>query len=134
MWLTPSAITTAAGYGSRRLMRNCASGRDEPRRERGASRVAAVLAEQVQLLLHRAIRETEQHRILLGLVGDPLPARHHEQVPRAPLESLFADPRPAAAFDRREYRGVGGAIARGLESLRQQLNESADGRHREIAG
>src|SRR5713226_5708603 len=96
--------------------------------------IAAVFAEQIELLLHRAIGETEQHRVLVGLVGDPLPARHHEQVARTPLESLFADPRPPLAFDRGEYRGVGRAIARGLETLRQQLDEGADGRHRKIAG
>src|SRR5713101_5236165 len=98
------------------------------------SRVAAVFAEQIELLLHRAVGETEQNRILLGLVGDPLPARHHEQVARAPLESLLADPRTTLALNCREYRGVGGAIARGLETLRQQLDEGADGRHREITG
>src|SRR6266849_5528522 len=83
------------------------------------SRVAAVFAKQVQLLLHRTIRETEHHRIFVGLVGDPLPARHHEQVARTPLESLLADPRTTLAFDRGEYRGVGRTIARGLEALRQ---------------
>ena len=66
-------------------------------------------------------------------MGDPVPARHHEQVARAPLESLLADPRTPLAFDRREHRGIGRAIARGLETLRQQLDEGADGRHREIA-
>src|SRR6266849_9210575 len=78
------------------------------------SRVAAVFAKQVQLLLHRTIRETEHHRILVGLVGDPLPARHHEQVARTPFESLLADPRAPLAFDRREHRGVRRTIARGF--------------------
>src|SRR5450631_3608254 len=98
------------------------------------SRVAAILAEQVELLLHRTIGEREQHRVRVGLMRDPLPARHHEQVARAPVEGLLADPRASAPFDRREHRRVGGTIARGLESLRQQLNEGADGRHSEIAG
>src|ERR1700716_508633 len=70
------------------------------------SRIAAIFAEQIQLLLHRAIGKTEQHRIRVGLVGDPLPARHHEQVARAPFEGLLADPRAALAFDRREHGGV----------------------------
>src|SRR5258705_10161576 len=86
------------------------------------SRVAAVFAEQVELLLHRAVGEAEQNRIIVGLVGDPVPARHHEQVARTPLKGLLADPRAALALDRREYGGVGRAIARGLESLRHQLD------------
>src|SRR5271163_4847427 len=81
--------------------------------------IPSVLPEQIELLLHRTIRETEQHRVGVGLVGDPLPARHHEQVARAPLEGLLADPRASLAFDRTKYRGVGGAIARGFESPRQ---------------
>ena len=67
-------------------------------------------------------------------MGYPLPARRHEQIARAPLKRLLADPGAAAALDRGEYGGVGGTIARGLETLRQQLDEGADGRHREIAG
>src|SRR3569833_848522 len=93
------------------------------------SGVAAILAKQIELQLHRAIREAEQHRILIGFVGHPLPTRHHEQVARAPVKRLFADPRPTLAFDRREYGGIRGTIARGLEALRQQLDERADGRH-----
>src|SRR5437763_15768137 len=84
------------------------------------SRVAAVLAEQVELLLHRAVRKTEQHRIRVRLVRYPAPARHHEQIARAPLKSLVADTGAALAFDRGEHGGVGGAIARGLETLGQQ--------------
>src|SRR5665213_2081683 len=98
------------------------------------SRVAAIFAEQIELLLHRTIREAEQHRILAGLVGDPAPARHDEQIARAPFESLVADPASAMALDRGEHGGVGRTIARGLETFRQQLDEGADGRHREIPG
>src|SRR5665213_177774 len=86
------------------------------------SRVAAVLAEQVELLLHRTIREAEQHRILAGFVGDPAPARHDEQIARAPLKGLVADPAAAMALDRGEHGGVGRAVARGLETFRQQLD------------
>src|ERR1700722_4300394 len=80
--------------------------RDDERLKSAYSRIAAVFAKQIQLLLHRAIRKAEQHRILLGLVGDPLPAWHHEQVARTPLEVLLADPRTALAFDGGEDRGV----------------------------
>src|SRR5260370_13748117 len=102
--------TGAGGYGSRR---------SPGRRELGAasSRISAVFAEQIELLLHRAIGKTEQHGILIRLVGDPLPAWHHEQIARTPLEGLLADPRTSTAFDRRDYRGVGRAVARGLEAL-----------------
>src|SRR5262245_61098756 len=103
-------------------------------RERQRSSVAAVLAEQVELLLHRTVRKTEQHRIRVRLMRDPAPARHHEQIARAPLKGLVADAGAALAFDRSEYGGVGGAIARGLETLRQQLDEGADGRHGVVAG
>src|ERR1700749_1572480 len=50
--------------------------------------VTAVLAEQVELLLHRAVGEGEQHGVLVRLVGDPVPAWHHEQIARAPFEGL----------------------------------------------
>src|SRR6185295_20169790 len=53
--------------------------------------VAAIFPEQIQLLLHRAVRETEQHRILIRLVRDPAPARHHEQIAGTPLKRLVAD-------------------------------------------
>src|SRR3974390_1463665 len=99
-----------------------------------ASRVAAILAEQVELLLYRAVGETEQNRIGVGLVGHPVPARHHEEVARAPFEGLLADPRASPAFDGGEHGGIRRAVARGAESLRQKLDEGADGRHREIAG
>src|SRR5947209_16533442 len=101
---------------------------------RKASGVAAVFPKEIEFLLHMAIREAEQNRILVGFVRDPLPARHHEQIARTPLKGLFANPRASLAFDRREYRGVGGTIARRLEAFRQQLDEGADGRHRKIAG
>src|SRR6204780_5818548 len=97
--------TDAGGYGSR------LGGRDDDK-----SRIPAIFPEQIELLLHRAIGETEQHGILVRLVGDPLPARHHEQVARAPFKTLLADPRAALALDRGEHRGVRGAITRGLES------------------
>ena len=67
-------------------------------------------------------------------MGDPLPARHHEQIARTPLEGSAAQPGAAMAFDHRKRGGVGGAIARGLKSLRQQLDEGADGRHCKVAG
>src|SRR6266581_2491223 len=69
-------------------------------REPNGSGVAAVFAKQVELLLHRAIRETEQHRILVGLVGNPLPARHHEQVARPHSKvcsPILEWPRPSIA-------------------------------------
>src|ERR1700722_11940361 len=94
-------------------------GHDEGWREAIPSGVAAILAEQVELLLHRTIREREQHGIRVGLVRDPLPARHHEQVAWSPFEGLIADPRATLAFDRREHGGIGRTIARGPETLRQ---------------
>src|SRR5260221_4595256 len=36
---------------------------------RQGSRVAAILAEQIELLLHRTVGEAEQHRIRIRLVG-----------------------------------------------------------------
>src|SRR5882672_9435853 len=127
MWLMPSAKRrpVVMGPGVRW---------DDERLWSVTSRVAAVLAEQIQLLLHRTVGETEQHGILIRLVGDPLPARHHEQVARAPLKSLVADPCAALALDRGKYRGVGRTIAGSLETLRQQLDEGSDRRHRKIAG
>src|SRR4051794_13342589 len=67
-------------------------------------------------------------------MGDPVPARDDEQVAGTPLKGLIANARPSLTLNRRENAGVGGSIARSLESLRQQLDEGADGRHREIAG
>src|ERR1700744_4277855 len=104
---------------TRPQMRNCASGNLEILRcalahrssmlriapERRSLRVAAVFAEQIELLLYRTVGEAEQHRILVGFVGHPLPARHHEQVARAPFEGLLADPGAPLAFDRREHGG-----------------------------
>src|SRR6267142_2651391 len=103
MWLTPSANRDLWSWVP-------AQGRDD-----GISRIPAIFAEQIELLLHRAVGEAEQHGVRLGLVGDPLPARHHEQVARAPFERLLADPRAPLAFDRGEYGGVGCAIARGFK-------------------
>src|SRR5450759_4558842 len=74
------------------------------------SSIAATFAEQIELLLHGSVRETEQHRIFVSLVGDPLPARHHEQVARTPFEGLIADPRTSLALDRREHGRIGCAI------------------------
>src|SRR6185312_10023425 len=83
------------------------------------SRVTAIFPEQIQFLLYRTVGEREQHRVGVGLVRDPAPARHHEQVARAPFEHFVANACAALAFDRGEHGGVGRAIARGLETLRQ---------------
>src|SRR5215212_659317 len=70
----------------------------------------AVLAPQVELLLHRAVGEGEQHRVTLGAVLDLGPARHDEVVALLPAESLVADHALARALDHREHRAVGAAI------------------------
>src|SRR5262249_20422760 len=98
-----------------------------------ASRVTAILAEQVELLLHRAVGETEQNRIGVGFVGHPVPARHHEEVARAPFEGLLADPRATPAFDGGEHGGIRRAVALGAEPRLRQLDDGAGGCDRAVS-
>src|SRR5947207_13237029 len=56
----------STGLAPPRLLRRFA-----PRND--SSSIAAIFTEQVQLLLHRTVGETEQHGILVGLVGEPVP-------------------------------------------------------------
>src|SRR5207302_767944 len=81
---------------------------------------AAILAPQVELLLHRPVGEREQHGFGLGLVHDLGPARHHEMVALLPAQRLVADRALALAFDNREHHAVGAAIGRCRESLGQE--------------
>src|ERR1700704_4456590 len=97
--------------------------------EPSSSCVAAILAIEVELLLHRAIGEAEQHRFLTGRMRDPGPAGCHEDVLRAPFEHLLADLALPRALDRHEHGGVGRAIAMRGEAAGQELDEGADARH-----
>ncbi len=68
----------------------------------------------------------------------PQPARHHEDVARAPgerrLRSIrIGDDGAALAFDHREHRAVGRAVRACDESLGQKLHERAHRRHRPAA-
>src|SRR4051812_44675707 len=91
--------------------------------------ISTVFAPQAELLLGDAVGVAEDHGIGFGVVGDPLPARRHEDVLRAPGESLAVDDGSAAALDDGEHGGVRAAIGCRLEALGQELHEGGDGRH-----
>src|SRR2546425_437026 len=92
------------------------------------------LAPQSQRFLHRPVRIAEQHRLLVGMVRDLAPRRHHEDIVRLPLEYAVADAAFAAAFDDAVYGAVGGAVRQTLEAGRQELDERADRGHWVAAG
>src|SRR5262245_44055955 len=71
------------------------------------SRIPPVLAPHADLLLHGPVGEREQHALVVGLVHHRLPARHHEDIPRAPDELILADESASAALNCREHGGVG---------------------------
>ena len=100
---------------------------------RSVSGVAALLAPQAELFLHRAVGVAEQHGLVLGMVADRHPARRDEDVARLPAEDLVADPALAGTLDRDIDRPVGRAVGAGRKALRQQLDEGADRRHRIVA-
>src|ERR1044071_4125167 len=111
-----------------------------PRIKRSAARsdvalsgVAPGFAPEAELFLHNAIRKAEQYRLGVGAVGVLAPARHNEDVMRLPGKDLVADSSLPAALDDDEYGTVGRAVGLAVEARRQQLNESGDGRHRELA-
>src|SRR5437762_1679338 len=94
-----------------------------------ASGVAALLAPQAELLLHRAIRIAEQHRFGLGMMAHRHPARHDKDVVLLPGEDLVADPAFARPLDRDINRAVSRAVGPGCITLWQELDERADRRH-----
>src|SRR5258708_35529922 len=100
----------------------------------GASAIATVLAPEAELVLHRTVREAEQHGLCVGAVRRAMPARRNENVAWAPAESLLADLALALALDADEHRAVGAAIGRCREILRQELHEGRDRWHGVIAG
>src|SRR6516162_5101413 len=101
--------------------------------EANASSVAALFAPQAELLLHRPIRVTEQHGVVLRVVAHRHPARHDKDIVRPPAEDLIADPALAFALDHDKDGPVGRAVRTRRIVLGQQLDERADRRHREIA-
>src|SRR3954462_5706761 len=75
------------------------------------SGTVTVLTRQAEGFLDRTIRERAQDRLVRGFVDPRLPARHHENIPRTPLDDeIRADPGPAATFDPDEDRGVGRSV------------------------
>src|SRR5205814_3462409 len=100
----------------------------------GVSVIAAILAPEAELVLHRPVGEAEQHRFRSRAVARAMPARRHEDVARAPAESLIADLALALALDADKHRAVGAPIGRCGETLRQELHERRDRRHGVIAG
>src|SRR5262249_46461883 len=94
-----------------------------------ASGIGAILAEEIELFLHRPIGEAEEHGFLLALVANPAPARRDEDVAWTPFEHRVAHAGAAFAFDDGEHRGVGRAVASGGKAFRQQLDERADAGH-----
>src|SRR5262245_39897028 len=100
-----------------------------------ASGIVTVLTEQLQRFLHRTIGEGKQDGLIAGIVCHRLPARHHEDVARLPLDDeVCAYPAASVPFDRYEDGRVSRSVSYGLESLRQQLDERGDRRHRIPAG
>src|SRR5689334_9696591 len=97
------------------------------------SAAAAVLAPEVEALLHWAVGEGEEHGVAPRLVHDLGPARHDEMVALLPMEGLVADRAFAFALDHGEHRAIGAAIGRALEALGQELHEGAHGRDRRTA-
>src|SRR5438876_649560 len=65
----------------------------------GALSVAALLAPEAELFLHRAIRIAEQHGLVVGMVAYRHPARYDKDVVRPPAEDLFTDPGLTLALD-----------------------------------
>src|SRR5438876_6749587 len=100
----------------------------------GVSVISAILAPEAELVLHRPVREAEQHGLCVGAVRRAMPARRNENVARAPAESLLADLALALALHADEHRAVGAPIGRCREALRQELHEGRDGRHGVVAG
>src|SRR5207237_8949145 len=92
------------------------------------------LAPQSQRLLHRPVGIAEQHRFLIGVMRDPAPRRHHENIVRLPLEHAVADAAFAAAFDDAVYGAVSGAVRQSLAAGRQELDERAERRHQVAIG
>src|SRR6266581_7832517 len=91
------------------------------------------LAPEIECLLHRAVRETEQHRLFVGFEPVRQPGRADEYVLGSKDQRLVSETATAFAFDDCIDRGVGRAIVLAPESLREELHEGADGRHRPIA-
>src|ERR1700676_1200201 len=59
---------------------------------------AALFSPEPKQILHRAVRRTEQHPFGCGLVGEPRPARRHENIARLPADDGIAHKRLPFAF------------------------------------
>src|SRR4051812_35237162 len=88
------------------------------------------LAPQPDRFLDRPVGEAEEHRIFSRRVRDAVPRGYDEDVARAPLEDVVADLRAAVSFDDTVHGAVGRAIARAVETGRQELEKRGYGRHR----
>ena len=90
---------------------------------------------QAERLLRRAIRQAEEHRIVLSASCDSGAHDGATKMSRGPhVERRVADARAAVPFDDDEDRRVGLPIRRRPEARGQQLHERADRRHRVAAG
>ena len=56
--------------------------------DRSSSRIPAIFAKQIELLLHRAVGVAEQHAVVVRRQPQGLPRRHDEVVARGELEAL----------------------------------------------
>src|SRR6516164_8839338 len=72
------------------------------RRPGGGSGVSALFAPETELLLHRPIREGEQHEILVRRDLAPHPGGRHKHILRRKRERLVPDRHRAAAFGDRK--------------------------------
>jgi len=71
--------------------------------------------------LNGAIGEGEQHTVLGRLMPDFLPARTTKMSRFLPIDDeVVADMRATAAFDGREYGGIGRTVGSSRKALRQK--------------
>src|SRR4029079_10954407 len=88
---------------------------------------ARVLAPDAQHLLSRAIRDREQHGLLVRSMCVGLPRRHHENVVLTPFQCFAIYRRRALPFCAHENGPIRSAIFAALEVLREEREIGSHG-------